>query len=123
MEKRILVVRFGDNDFGNSLYYLGRHLLDEVGEDVCRNLYERDHEEFNEILTRLFRSVLVLEQPRLAMYCRENGKNDLFTIMDKYLTNKHFILKDTEFLSTYEHEYDNSSTLVVDFINNKALTV
>ena len=123
IDNRILVVRFGDNDFGNSLVALGQHLLDEVGEEVVREIYEKNHDEFNEILTRLFRSMLILHQPRLDMFCRWGGKDKLFDKMDVYLADDYYILNDTQFISTYEHEGDNSETLVVDFINNQTFTV
>jgi len=123
MNNRILVIRFGDNDFGNSLVALGLHLLDEIGEEVVKDIYERSHEEFNEILTRLFRSVLVLHQTRLDMYCSWKTKEDLFAEIDKYLNRDDYTINNTEFVNTYEHEYNNSKTLVVDFINNQTLTV
>lgn len=120
---RILVVRFSDNDFGNSLVALGRHLLDEVGEDVVKDIYERNHEELNEILTRLFRSILVLHQTRLDMFCRWYTKEKLFVEIDEYLNRDYYKITNTEFVNTYEHEYDNSETLVVDFINSQTLMV
>ncbi len=74
-------------------------------------------------MTRLFRASLVLYSNRFDMYCEWQTKEELFSKMDEYLNRDYYVLNDTEFILTYEHEYDNSETLVVDFINNQALIV
>jgi len=113
----ILVVRFGDNDFHTSLRALGEYLLQTVGIIVVKEMH--GHNELNEVLTVLFKHHLSLYQHRFDMYVDYSSKTALLEKVSNYQLNDYFNITNTALKETYEDEYDNGETLVVDFDNDE----
>ena len=120
-KKKVLVVHFEDNDFRGSLLALGNYLLETVGYEAVYKLYKSKR--LNSILTYMFKHHLSLYQHRFDMIDDNNSIDEIIKDMQLYMNRTYFTITDTELKVSYEDEYDNGETLVVDFYNNQTLTI
>lgn len=113
----MLIVGFGDNDFGSTLRALGEYLLNQVIEESVLKSMEKNGDLANN-LSIMFRNLLPLHQYRYDLYDSEYFNDSLYNQNEKYQTDEYYQIKPYMVYFTDDYpDRNNGETLVVDFNN------